>query len=324
MTTAQLVFLYTAEEGNITRAAERVFISQQCASAHIRNLEDHYGVSLFVRKPKLKLTPAGKSLYDAYREMYLMEQNTEQVMEEMRTGAVGTLRAGMNASRSRILIPEILPRYGKEFPGVSIEFVFRDTKHLVEELRAGRLDVMIGVGLDAEDAEGLEITPLSRDTVHFLTTPAQIREYAPELIDNLTGEDISLHSITSFPLCRNRKHSTLTSLIDRNLLEEGIVLQNRYYISDYNTQLVLCMNNVCSCFCPSMLLQRVRELSRFQNAENRIINFPVREIRDTLAVDLVQMPYSLRPVYVKKFTEYLKEAVQHIQSSYTLFSSERI
>ena len=199
MTTAQLVFLYAAEELNITRAAQRAFVSQQCASAHIRNLEDHYGMSLFARKPSLSLTPAGESLYRAYREMYLMEQNTELVMEEVRSGAVGMLRMGLNSSRSRILVPEILARYGEEFPGVTVTFEFGDTRKLLDELRGGNLDVLIAIGLTPEDTEGLDVIPLARDTVHFLTTPAQIRKYAPELAEKTRKETFPCTVLSPFP-----------------------------------------------------------------------------------------------------------------------------
>ena len=53
-------FLVTAEEMSITRAAKRLFISQQALSAHISNLEKEYGVQLFDRSPAFSLTYAGK------------------------------------------------------------------------------------------------------------------------------------------------------------------------------------------------------------------------------------------------------------------------
>ena len=52
-------FLRTVEEMNITKAADRLFISQQALSSHIRRLEDEYHVRLFERKPCLHLTPEG-------------------------------------------------------------------------------------------------------------------------------------------------------------------------------------------------------------------------------------------------------------------------
>lgn len=55
-------FLCAAEEMNITRAAERLFISQQALSSHIKRLEDDYNVRLFERHPSLRLTPEGQEM----------------------------------------------------------------------------------------------------------------------------------------------------------------------------------------------------------------------------------------------------------------------
>lgn len=55
-------FLITAEELNFTRAAERLYISQQALSSHIKRLEEEYHVQLFARKPSLHLTPEGEQM----------------------------------------------------------------------------------------------------------------------------------------------------------------------------------------------------------------------------------------------------------------------
>ena len=57
-------FLMVAKELNITRAAERLYISQQSLSNHISNLEKELETKLFVRSPKLSLTYAGEQLVD--------------------------------------------------------------------------------------------------------------------------------------------------------------------------------------------------------------------------------------------------------------------
>src|SRR5699024_5857322 len=57
-------FLLVAEELNITRAAERLFISQQSLSNHISNMEKELDVKLFTRSPKLSLTYAGDLLVE--------------------------------------------------------------------------------------------------------------------------------------------------------------------------------------------------------------------------------------------------------------------
>lgn len=53
-------FRIVAEELNITRAAKRLFISQQSLSNHIRHMEEHFNTKLFYRQPKLRLTYAGE------------------------------------------------------------------------------------------------------------------------------------------------------------------------------------------------------------------------------------------------------------------------
>lgn len=58
-------FLTLAEEKNITHAAKRLYVSQQCLSAYLKELEEEYGVQLFYRKPQFMLTPAGETFYRA-------------------------------------------------------------------------------------------------------------------------------------------------------------------------------------------------------------------------------------------------------------------
>ena len=57
-------FLVTAEEGNITHAANRLFISQQALSGHINKLEKELNLRLFHRTPVFSLTYAGRQLME--------------------------------------------------------------------------------------------------------------------------------------------------------------------------------------------------------------------------------------------------------------------
>ena len=55
-------FLTVAEERSITRAAEKLFVSQQCVSSHIKKLEQIYQAELFARRPVFRLMPEGEGL----------------------------------------------------------------------------------------------------------------------------------------------------------------------------------------------------------------------------------------------------------------------
>ena len=59
------IFVIVAKEKNITRASEKLNISQPAVTKHIKNLEDQLGITLFKRnKYGMELTEKGKGLYD--------------------------------------------------------------------------------------------------------------------------------------------------------------------------------------------------------------------------------------------------------------------
>lgn len=310
MTTAQLIFLYTAEERNITRAARRAFVSQQCASAHIRNLEEHYKTPLFNRKPSFSLTPAGQCLYDSLRELAILEKNTDTRIQEICQGAAGQLKIGINSTRARILMPILLSSYSMNYPNVQISLFSDDTLRLLARLKEGHLDLVVGVGVHAISPEHLTRTPLTRDSIYFVTTRRQLEQAEIAVPVSSRGiPSLSLHALARLPLCRNQKGSTLTNLIDRCLYREGISLHTRYYVSDYDTQLDLCSRHACSIFCPSMLISRVFEKNTYVPDAEKLLIFHIQELTEELPVDLIQNHVFFRPRYLDDFAAALSEAV---------------
>ena len=74
-------FLTLAEEKNITHAAKRLYVSQQCLSAYLKELEEEYGVQLFYRKPQFMLTPAGETFYRAAQQMQLLNKDVKSQLQ---------------------------------------------------------------------------------------------------------------------------------------------------------------------------------------------------------------------------------------------------
>ena len=64
-------FIVLAEECNLTRAADRLFITHQNLSKYLANLEAEFGLALFTRKPSLSLTYAGRLLLETFKETEL-------------------------------------------------------------------------------------------------------------------------------------------------------------------------------------------------------------------------------------------------------------
>ena len=101
-------FLIAAEEMNFTKAAERLFISQQALSSHIKRLEDEYGVRLFERRPALHLTLEGEEMQFYARQILADEMRMRTVFSDIRESCRGKLKIGI----SRLRASAFSRRYG--------------------------------------------------------------------------------------------------------------------------------------------------------------------------------------------------------------------
>lgn len=309
MITAQLVFLYTAECLSISEAAKHAHVTQQCASNHIKNLEIQYGVLLFKRKPSLSLTVAGECLYQSLRQIHLIEKNTNNSINEICKGSMGSLCIAINATRCRVLFPIVLKNFSKQFPNVKISLHLGDTIKNLQLLAQGKADIVIGVGAQTSNFSQFQITPLSSDRIFFLTSEILIKQYCPEFAEMLTPDgEVSIHTLSLFPFCRNAEGSTLTHLINTHLFKEKITLTTLYNLSDYDTQIDFCASNLTAAFCPSMMLQRVIDYNKI-HSNNKLLFFPIKEITDKLRVDIFQNMYSYHPRYIKEFIQILKTSI---------------
>ena len=136
-------FLLVAEELNITRAAERLYISQQSLSNHISNLERELDVKLFTRSPKLSLTYAGDMLVDTATQILDLHSQFLTKVGDINRHYMGMLRLGISHTCGLALLPDVLPRFREEFPLVEFSLFEGNSSQLEEELCHGRVDLIV-------------------------------------------------------------------------------------------------------------------------------------------------------------------------------------
>jgi DNA-binding transcriptional LysR family regulator len=141
------------------RAAQRLHIAQPPLSQQIKSLEETIGYPLFQRSSRsVKLTPAGAFLLErARRTLANVNEDLEGVRSVAR-GEVGLLRVGFVGSAMLTLLPETLRRYRSLYPKVQLRLAEFHTSFLMEQLRAGSLDV--AVLRDGGVSEDFHIEPL--------------------------------------------------------------------------------------------------------------------------------------------------------------------
>jgi DNA-binding transcriptional LysR family regulator len=149
-------FVAVAEERNFTRAAERVHISQSGVSAQIRQLERELGGELFDRSARTAtLTVAGKAALGHARAALAAAGAVGQAVGEV-TGLIrGRLTVGMVIGCTVTPLFEALAAFHRAHPGVELELLEDNSDRLVEEVRAGAIDLAL-IGTATDDLGGLD------------------------------------------------------------------------------------------------------------------------------------------------------------------------
>jgi DNA-binding transcriptional LysR family regulator len=135
-------FVAVAEELNFTRAAERVFTSQQALSSQIRQLEERLTVKLFERTTrKVSLTDAGVRLLPHARATLEALDAGLSELEAARRADRATLRVGLSGTSMVPLVSDTLRRFAERHPDVELEVINFGLHEPPAGLRNGATDV---------------------------------------------------------------------------------------------------------------------------------------------------------------------------------------
>lgn len=169
-------FLTAAEELNFTRAAKRLFISQQSLSNHIAKLEKEYGVTLFDRGVPMTLTAAGEVLLETAREVTDMMGQCEQRMQDIKDFRKGKLSIGIPVTRGTIMLPQLFAAFHQMYPQMRLEiFEGSSSSEVDQALYDGKVDLAIGYALP--DDPGVISTPLYEERLILLAPNRLLSDY---------------------------------------------------------------------------------------------------------------------------------------------------
>lgn len=196
------IFLMVVEEMSFTRAAERLYITQQSLSAHIKRLESHYNVKLFQRRPVLKLTPSGETMVFYVRQILESEQAMISQFADLNQQAAGILRLGISPQRSSAFFPGIWSRYHAEYGNISVRLHNKLTNQSLEDLQSGQIDMMVGV--DIPEVSNLTVVPLAQEQLRCIIHENVLKDYFPshwqEMLQRYTRDGVDLIELKELPL----------------------------------------------------------------------------------------------------------------------------
>ncbi|MCO6006228.1 LysR family transcriptional regulator [Actinoallomurus purpureus] len=110
-----------AEEGGFQRAADRLLIAQPPLSRQIRDLERELGVTLFERRPAVRLTEAGRIFVESARTILAESDRLVERTVLAGRGELGTVRVGYIFSAVFETLPRLVAAMGESHPGVTVD-----------------------------------------------------------------------------------------------------------------------------------------------------------------------------------------------------------
>ena len=151
-------FVVVAEELNITRAAERLNMSQPPLSSQIKGLEEELGVQLFVRgKRHLTITDAGAHLYRRARQILELSDQTQLELQSME-GLSGNLHISLVEGRAPYLLARWIAGFHSEFPQVTVHLWNGGGDEVLERLYRGLADLaLVAAPYNAEQLDGFAV-----------------------------------------------------------------------------------------------------------------------------------------------------------------------
>jgi DNA-binding transcriptional LysR family regulator len=135
-------FVAVAEEGHVTRAAERLGIQQPPLSQQIRALETELDTRLFHRKPRgVELTAAGRAFFDEATAILARVDAAVAAAKRAARGEAGRIGIGFTSSASfHPFVPRTIRAFRERFPLVALTLEESGTTELVEALRRQAID----------------------------------------------------------------------------------------------------------------------------------------------------------------------------------------
>lgn len=189
------------EEGGISKAAEKLFISQPSLSKCVISLEKQLGMKIFDRSVvPIELTPFGKAYIETAQQILNLNDDLIRRISDIKNVDTGLLRIGTTFTGATQKLPYILPKFIEEHPNIKMEIIEESTSLLEETLVKGNLDLILLNG--PIENKKIKFMPINQEKLYLVTPPGYF---------NLHDKEKTFENI-------NRKY---------NLNEEEFIIQHQ-------------------------------------------------------------------------------------------------
>lgn len=208
------VFLKTAENGSISKAAQELYISQPAVSAGIKKLEESLGCTLFLRKSKgVVLTENGEALYNKVRAAAQLIGDAENALKHKL--GVSRIKIAASSVLCKHMLMPYLKRFTERYPTTDVSIICTSSAQSEILLREQKIDVALIA--KPKNTASLNYHPLEKIEDVFVCTPSYLEKFkGGDIFENgnimlLNKENVSRMHVDSY--------LTENSIAPRRILE---------------------------------------------------------------------------------------------------------
>lgn len=233
-----------AEEGGITAASKKLYVSQPSLSQMLRTVEEELGVVLFERSP-FRLTYAGERYLHAATIILNTDEILSNELQEIRQEGSGRLRLGISRQRAAQVLPAVLPRFSREYPHVVLELREAGSAELERLVQEGGVD--LALASTSPNLHDLEYRLIQRETIGILAG-----KDSPLASQIPSGISIGMEAVREGPFISLKAGHSIRVIQDLLFREHGCRPYIYLETDSMETALQVTCTSACYMLCPNI------------------------------------------------------------------------
>ena len=247
------------DEHSITRAAEKLFVTQSALNQQLLRLEKELGAPLFHRsKVDMRPTEIGQVYLDNAREILRIKQRTYNLINDMTDAKKGRLSIGFTPGRGSEMFTHVYPSFHQAYPNVIVEPHELSVHRQQQMISQGNLDIGFQT-LSERQRTDSEYIKLGEEEI-FLLVPS-IHPAAEQLAATQTASaPFPIANLTLFqyePFVLMYKESTIRAITDEIFRKSGFTPNVLFETASNNTVLSMIEANLCCGVVPEYYVRRL-------------------------------------------------------------------
>ncbi len=258
MDTKQIEYiLKIAEENNITRAAEKLFITQPALNQQLLRLERELGTQLFYRsRTDWRPTEAGSIYLENARKMLQLKQETYRIINDMISDKKGNLSIGLTPGRGITMFSAVYPEFHREYPDVIVTPRELSVKKQQAMITHGDLDIGF-MTLCTNQYTSDEYIPIAREEIYLAVPNTHpLHAYSDVKSKDCPFPELDIAMIAKEPFVLMYRESTIRQLVDQLFKEAGFEPNVLFETASTSTILTMIQADLCCGLIPSYYLRK--------------------------------------------------------------------